>query len=190
MIDRESAKRCVGPGWHKLIDEFYDEFPDAAMIQVKEKYGRLCLYHRNETDASMIKELELMKRSSEMCEECGEPTKTRDIRGWQWTLCDKHAEEKMNLQPLNANRFYSQAFVDARTDEEKKNEPPYTITTTADPVDYKYVVYATGDHGDGHVQKLGEYDEIDDISIHVGMFSKDVVIAIERQKVDFLGNKF
>jgi hypothetical protein len=47
--------------------------------------------------------------------------------------------------------------------------------------DYKYVVYATGNNGDGMVQSLGEYDDVDEIRINVGMFSKDVQITIEKQ---------
>jgi hypothetical protein len=47
--------------------------------------------------------------------------------------------------------------------------------------DYKYVVYATGNNGDGMVQSLGEYDDVEDITIRVGMFSPDVKITIEKQ---------
>jgi len=47
--------------------------------------------------------------------------------------------------------------------------------------DYKYVVYATGNNGDGMVQSLGEYDYLEDIIIHVGHFNKDVQITIEKQ---------
>jgi len=46
-VTRESAKRQVGEGWWPLIDEFYEAFPSVGVIQVKEKYGRLCLYHSN-----------------------------------------------------------------------------------------------------------------------------------------------
>lgn len=99
MITREDAKRQVGKGWHGLIDEFYDEFPDALMSQVKEKYGRLCLYHDGCTNESTDKEIEMMQRSEKMCEECGKPCESREIRSWVWTLCDEHAklqEEKIN----------------------------------------------------------------------------------------------
>jgi hypothetical protein len=43
----------------------------------------------------------------------------------------------------------------------------------------KYILYATKDHGDGHVQKIGEYDSVEEINIHVGIFSDDVLITIE-----------
>ena len=47
--------------------------------------------------------------------------------------------------------------------------------------DYKYVVWATSNHGDGWVQELGKYDDVDEITINVGMFSPDVQITIEKQ---------
>lgn len=43
----------------------------------------------------------------------------------------------------------------------------------------KYIVYATMDQGDGHVEKIGEYEDITDVKIRVGMFSEDVVITVE-----------
>jgi hypothetical protein len=46
---------------------------------------------------------------------------------------------------------------------------------------FKYVVYATANHGDGMVQELGKYDFVDEITINVGMFSPDVQITIEKQ---------
>ncbi len=46
---------------------------------------------------------------------------------------------------------------------------------------YQYVVYAVANHGDGMVQELGKYDDVDEIIINVGHFSKDVQITIEKQ---------
>jgi len=92
MITREQAKRCVGKGWHGLIDEFYDTYPEAEMQQVKEKFGSLCLYHWETSAKSLDLELELRNRSSRMCEECGKPCESREIRHWVWTLCDEHAK--------------------------------------------------------------------------------------------------
>lgn len=103
-VSRESAKRQVGEGWHPLIDEFYDAFPDVYMTQVKEKYGRLCLYHAGGSDESTDKEIELMNRSEKMCEWCGKPTESRTINGWVWTLCNEHAETKFNEK---RNKDYS-----------------------------------------------------------------------------------
>lgn len=94
MIDRQQAKRCVGKGWHGLIDEFYDKFPEADMIQVKEKYGALCLYHNNSTDESTDLELDIMEESLFICEECGDDGCRIEINHWVYTLCTKHGQEK------------------------------------------------------------------------------------------------
>lgn len=47
---------------------------------------------------------------------------------------------------------------------------------------YKYVVYATSNYGEGRVMKIGEYKDVEEIDIQIGLFSKDVVINIEYQK--------
>ena len=93
-VSRESAKRQVGEGWHGLIDEFYDKFPEATMTQVKEKFGGLCLYHYGHTDESLDLETDIRDRSEKMCEVCGKETESREINGWIWTLCDEHIKAK------------------------------------------------------------------------------------------------
>jgi len=45
---------------------------------------------------------------------------------------------------------------------------------------FKYVVYATGNNGDGYVQEIGRYDDLDEIDIRVGLFDKDTVINIHK----------
>jgi hypothetical protein len=47
--------------------------------------------------------------------------------------------------------------------------------------DYKYVLYATANYGNGHVQEIGRFNDVDDIIIHIGMFRNDVQITIEKQ---------
>lgn len=51
-----------------------------------------------------------------------------------------------------------------------------------------YVVYATKENGEGHVTKLGEYKDVEDIQIRAGMFHEDVVIDIVEEQDD--RNKF
>ena len=41
----------------------------------------------------------------------------------------------------------------------------------------KIVMYMTNKNGEGFVQKVGEYDDIRDIEVRVGMFREDVVIS-------------
>ena len=46
----------------------------------------------------------------------------------------------------------------------------------------KYILYATDKSGEGYVQRIGEYDMLEEIQIRVGMFAKDVVINIEQEE--------
>lgn len=43
----------------------------------------------------------------------------------------------------------------------------------------KIQVWATNKYGDGVVQDLGIYENIEDISINISMFSDDVIITFE-----------
>ena len=45
--------------------------------------------------------------------------------------------------------------------------------------DKKIVVYATTKNGQGYVTSLGEYDSVEEVTIHCGAFDKDVVITFE-----------
>lgn len=59
-------------------------------------------------------------------------------------------------------------------------DPEKTDLPTKDEEKHmKYTVYACNKDGDGHIQTIGEYEELDDIELRVGMFAKDVVLMIE-----------
>jgi len=45
----------------------------------------------------------------------------------------------------------------------------------------KYTVYVTGKDGDGYVQSLGEFDDIEDIYIRTSLLADDVVITIDQE---------
>ena len=89
-ITRPHAKRMVGKGWSGLVNEFYRrKSKDCIIFDVKEKYGTLRIYQYG-TDADLDLEIEIMERSSGVCEVCGEPGETRADRGWLKTLCNNH----------------------------------------------------------------------------------------------------
>ena len=98
-MNREESKRCVGAGWGKLLDEFYDLLPaDAKIISVKEKYGGLRIDgfgYSSELGQA------LEEKSNLICEICGERGETRDLP-WILTLCDKHYKEKLNDKIQNS----------------------------------------------------------------------------------------
>jgi len=88
-ITSVQAKRMVGGGWSKLINEFYRRKSEGCIVfGVKEKYGTLRIDYYGTDDSDL--EIEIMEKSSKVCEVCGELGETRTDRGWYKTLCDKH----------------------------------------------------------------------------------------------------
>jgi len=97
-------------GWYTLIDEFcqelkklieskYPEYktgdPQFEILQVKEKFGRLCIYTNfsNDDIDELVEKYE--KLSLATCEVCGSSGKLRRRAGWYKTVCNKcYAEWK------------------------------------------------------------------------------------------------
>lgn len=52
----------------------------------------------------------------------------------------------------------------------------------------KIIVWATSDNGKGYTQKIGEFDEVEDIDIKICLFAPDVVIHFE-MKHEKISNK-
>ena len=115
MINREQAKRSVGKGWHSLIDEFYDEFPESKVVQVKEKYGSLRCYLTSGTDKMFELISEAEEQSYTICETCGNAgqlmaTDNDHPCGWLKTLCFKCVE---------TNEFYKKQLYAPVADEQQ-----------------------------------------------------------------------
>lgn len=43
-----------------------------------------------------------------------------------------------------------------------------------------YMLYATGNNGDGYCESIGIYEDPEDIKIRVGLFKDDVVLTVVR----------
>lgn len=100
---------AVGTGWFDILnsacqliqshcDWQKEKCPQVVAQQVKEKFGGLRFYVQggDEYTQGIIAMAEMM--SGKVCEECGEPGKTRH-GGWIRTLCDRHESERQ--QKLN-----------------------------------------------------------------------------------------
>ncbi|MFS2241246.1 hypothetical protein [Microbacterium sp. OR16] len=95
----------VGPGWFPLLarlDERLSEVsPHYVVHQVKSKFGSLSFYAQCSDDPQDYNEalVEAIRaaewESTTACEECGEPAGTYTIGMWVWTLCSRHASEKL-----------------------------------------------------------------------------------------------
>lgn len=95
-----------GDGWIPLIEDaktiiskYNLKHPDKdplKFVQIKEKFGGLCLYMNYYVPEITDKIRELENKSYEICEHCGtnKNVKTERIHGWIMTLCDKCREEE------------------------------------------------------------------------------------------------
>lgn len=102
----ENRYEC-GDGWlplikeaQKIIDEWNDGHKDMVkveFVQVKEKWGELCLYCNLYPEEILEKIMEICKRSHHICENCGttENVTTEPTHGWVFTLCPSCREKEL-----------------------------------------------------------------------------------------------
>lgn len=107
----EFYKHCVGPGWQKILLDLTDKLFhlgwDGGLEQVKEKFGTLRFYWRNNIEEGMKSEIaeDLVSyaesKSGWTCERCGEFGE-RHGDGWVHTMCaqcwDIHVKDKEERQ--------------------------------------------------------------------------------------------
>ncbi len=99
MISMKYEYYECGQGWTTLIKEakslvkkYNDEHPELEhkieFTQIKEKFGYLNLY-LNIYPRELHKQLlDISKRSTCICENCGKPAKSFNHHGWIYTLCE------------------------------------------------------------------------------------------------------
>ena len=83
-----------GEGWTPILEKLFEEIskldrPEGFdIVQVKEKYGNLCVYTNYSTDEidELIEKAEL--ESETKCEVCGQPGTMTKKHGWYKTLCN------------------------------------------------------------------------------------------------------
>ena len=89
-ISKKIAKKFVGKGWSKLIDEIYEFLPeDITILQVKEKFGGLRFYVASASEEVLDRIYAIEERSLTICDVCGR-TGQPTTKGWIATRCDKH----------------------------------------------------------------------------------------------------
>ncbi len=98
-IDRDVARKSVGPGWAGLIHEAYDLIDlsrpfGVSVTQVKEKYGTLRIYISSASTIFFDALEEICDKSAITCEDCGNPGYTRWHLGWVRTICDRCLVDK------------------------------------------------------------------------------------------------
>lgn len=99
----------IGRGWWPLIEEFYKAMDQQYLasedketwlnsfrvINIKNKLGYLQIYYAVEDaqKSALGSNLDLIKRSQKMCEECGKEGRMRPSLDYIQTLCDEHYEK-------------------------------------------------------------------------------------------------
>ncbi len=78
--------------WNELVENGFDIGTD-AVLQIKEKFGRLCFYVQVGGDRSRVEKLRniiyrYQEESARVCEYCGSSASRRIINGHVSTLCD------------------------------------------------------------------------------------------------------
>jgi hypothetical protein len=109
-VDRSSMAwgLTVGDGWYSLIDVLcnYLQYrtdkkgdPQVVAAQVKEKFGLLRFYCRQEGSDAQFGAIELAEvLSGKICEECGSMTDVQQTGGgWVRSLCAVHRAERERL---------------------------------------------------------------------------------------------
>jgi len=96
---KDSGFFCIGNGWlgivKSLIEDLIQLGWDKQICQVKQKFWGLRFYINEGSDGIHKRITEAESKSYEVCEKCGEPGKSIS-GGWIVTLCEAHAEEKLN----------------------------------------------------------------------------------------------
>lgn len=92
----------VGNGWLGIIQSLIETLNklgwNKEIIQVKEKFGGLRFYVNNLPDNAIFFISEAEKESYKTCEICGEPGEQNRIKGWVYTLCEEHRDEKLYVE--------------------------------------------------------------------------------------------
>lgn len=125
MKEYRPWSRSVGAGWQEhLVDPFLevaDRCPDIHIGQVKEKFGRLCLYvSAPEWAMNLAQALEEVSKL--YCEDCGRvqgwrkaldddyaKVTTAPVRGWYRTLCQYCRAEEERSRSLEEQAQASEA---------------------------------------------------------------------------------
>ncbi len=95
----------VGPGWFDLLTRLDAQLarlsPGYVVEQCKAKFGGLRYYARPEDTDDIDTQMtfnELIRaaedESTSVCEDCGNPGQQVTLRGWIWTLCPEHTQQR------------------------------------------------------------------------------------------------
>ena len=71
---------------------------DKSFINVKQKFGGMSIFLDNIPKNSTHFIIESERETFKVCEVCGEPGEQNRIKGWVYTLCEEHRDEKLYVE--------------------------------------------------------------------------------------------
>jgi hypothetical protein len=71
---------------------------DKSFINVKEKFGGMSIFIDNLPENGFHFVVDAEKETFNVCEVCGENGNQHKIKGWVYTLCDEHRDEKLYVE--------------------------------------------------------------------------------------------
>jgi hypothetical protein len=115
----------VGNGWLGVTQRLFEVLIklgwDKSFINVKQKFGGMSIFLDNLPENGFHFVIEAEKETFSVCEVCGEHGEQNRIKGWVYTLCENHRDEKLYvehqgktyltklLEPINNGDLYYNA---------------------------------------------------------------------------------
>jgi hypothetical protein len=92
----------IGNGWLGILQRLFEVLIemgwDKSFINVKEKFGGMSIFIDNLPENGFHFVVEAEKETFNVCEVCGENGNQHKIKGWVYTLCDEHRDEKLYVE--------------------------------------------------------------------------------------------
>lgn len=130
----------VGEGWYPLIYEMMrlmnqrlDKQNEIIFLQIKEKFGALRVYHSADGIHRLVSDL-AERRSSRVCEICGEIGQPFSPKGWVKTLCEHH----QNTPPNNLFIAFEDVYQICKTFRFEVSDMAHVLTVNKDSSGFYY----------------------------------------------------
>lgn len=92
----------IGNGWLGIVERLFQTLItlgwNKEFLDVKEKFGGMSIFLSNIPENGFNFIFDAEKETFSTCEVCGEPGENQKIRGWVYTLCDEHRDEKLIIE--------------------------------------------------------------------------------------------
>jgi hypothetical protein len=92
----------VDNGWLGIIQRLFEELIslgwEKKFISVKEKFGGMSIFLENLPENGFKIVLDAEKETFSTCQICGEKGEQEKIKGWVYTLCKEHMDEKLYVE--------------------------------------------------------------------------------------------